>query len=236
MEDQMTVCVILAGGRSRRMGGEDKGFLPLADEPLLAHVLTRIAPQTSAILINSNSDAAKYHGFGVPVAPDVVPGFHGPLAGLLTGMIWARETHDASHVLSVPCDTPFLPADLVRRLEQAVRRGRAEIAIARDAEHRHPVIGLWPVAFADKLSRDLAGGTRAIHRWLEQCNVCDVCFAAGHFHNINTRAELRQTTKALASPLAALPTNPSSGCRLRGNTEKARRRPIGKLALTSKTR
>jgi molybdopterin-guanine dinucleotide biosynthesis protein A len=189
MEGPVTVCVILAGGRSSRMG-EDKCFLPLAGEPLLAHVMARIAPQTSAILINSNSDAAKYHGFGAPVAPDVVPGFHGPLAGLMTGMIWARECHGASHVLSAPCDTPFLPTDLVRRLEQAMRRSGTEIVIARDAERRHPVIGLWPVALANRLNCDLAGGTRAIHRWLEQFNVCEVRFAAHHFRNINTRADL----------------------------------------------
>ena len=191
----MTVCVILAGGRSSRMGGEDKCFLPLAGEPLLAHVLARIAPQTSAILINSNSDAVKYRGFGAPVASDAVPGFQGPLAGLLTGMIWARERHGASHVLSVPCDTPFLPTDLVRRLEQAIRRDRTEIAIARDAERRHPVIGLWPVALAGKLSADLAGGTRAIHRWLEQFDVREVRFAARHFYNINSRTDLQEAAR-----------------------------------------
>ena len=188
----MTVCVILAGGRSSRMGGEDKCFVPLAGEPLLAHVLARIAPQTSAILINSNSDAAKYRAFGAPVAPDLVPGFHGPLAGLLTGMIWARECHGASHVLSAPCDTPFLPTNLVRRLERAMRRSGTEIAIASDAEHRHPVIGLWPVALTDRLFNDLAGGTRAVHRWLEQFNVSEVRFAAHHFRNINTRADLHE--------------------------------------------
>jgi molybdopterin-guanine dinucleotide biosynthesis protein A len=200
MEGEMTVCVVLAGGRSSRMGGEDKCFLSLAGEPLLAHALARIAPQTSAILINSNSDAAKYRGFGATVAPDVVPGFHGPLAGLLTGMIWARERHGASHVLSVPCDTPFLPTDLVRRLEQAMRCGRAEIAIARDAEDRHPVIGLWPVALAGKLSADLADGMRAIHRWLAQFNVCEVRFAAHHFHNINSRADLQEADQPRPLP------------------------------------
>jgi molybdopterin-guanine dinucleotide biosynthesis protein A len=197
MEDQVTVCVILAGGRSSRMGGEDKCFVPLAGEPLLAHVLARIAPQTSAILINSNSDATKYHGFGLPVAPDVVPGFHGPLAGLLTGMIWARECHGARHVLSAPCDTPFLPTDLVLRLEQAMRRDGAEIVIAGDSEHRHPVIGLWQVALADRLSGDLAGGARAIHRWLEQFDVSEVRFAAHHFRNINSRAELQGATERI---------------------------------------
>ena len=188
----MTACVILAGGRSSRMGGEDKCFLPLKGEPLLAHVMARIAPQTSAILINSNGEPAKFHGFGVPVARDRTEGFQGPLSGLLTGMIWARESHAATHVLSVPCDTPFLPSDLVRRLEKAMRQTGAEIAIARDEERSHPVIGLWPVALAGRLAADLADGTRAIHRWLAQFHVCEVPFSARHFHNINTRAELRE--------------------------------------------
>jgi molybdopterin-guanine dinucleotide biosynthesis protein A len=187
----MTACVILAGGRSSRMGGEDKCLVPLAGKPLLAHVLTRVAPQTSAILINSNSNAAKIRGFGVPVAPDLVEGFQGPLAGLLTGMIWAREEHGAKHVLSVPCDTPCLPVDLACGLEKAMRRSGAEIAIARDAERSHPVIGLWPVSLADRLAADLKAGARAVHRWLAQFHVCEARFAARHFHNINTYDELR---------------------------------------------
>ena len=187
----MTACVILAGGRSSRMGGGDKALLPLAGKPLLAHVLDRIAPQTSAILINSNSDAAGFRDFGVPLARDVVEGFQGPLAGLLTGMIWAREKLGATHVLSVPCDTPFLPGDLVLRLEESMQQSAAEITIACEEERSHPVIGLWPVALAGRLAADIAGGTRALHRWLAPLHVHEVPFAAHHFHNINTRTELQ---------------------------------------------
>ena len=183
-------CVILAGGRSSRMGGGDKGLLPLAGKPLLAHVLDRIMPQISSVLINTNSDAAEFRAFGLPVARDTVEAFPGPLAGILAGMIWAHETIGATHILSVPCDTPFLPSDLAYRLEDEKQRRGAEIAIACDEERGHPVIGLWPVALAAKLAADLADGTRALHRWLAPFHVCDVRFATHHFHNINTRDQL----------------------------------------------
>jgi molybdopterin-guanine dinucleotide biosynthesis protein A len=174
------------------MGGGDKCLLQLANKPLLVHVLDRIVPQTSAILINTNSNAAEFRAFGVPVAQDTVQGFHGPLAGILTGMIWAREIQGASHIMSVPCDTPFLPADLGARLTEAIGRHGGEIAIACDAGHSHPVIGLWPVALAEQLAADLADGARAMHRWLAQFHVCEVLFPAHHFHNINTRTDLRE--------------------------------------------
>jgi molybdenum cofactor guanylyltransferase len=186
----MMPCVIVAGGRSSRMGGEDKCLLPLAGEPLLAHVMARIATQTSAILINSNSDVAKFRNFGAPVARDIVDGFKGPLAGILTGMLWAHENCGATHILSVPCDTPYLPLDLASRLKMAMRRTGADIAIARDEQRSHPVIGLWPLSLADTLAKDLANGTRAIHSWLVQFHVCEVGFATGQFQNINTHAQL----------------------------------------------
>jgi molybdopterin-guanine dinucleotide biosynthesis protein A len=172
------------------MGGGDKCLLPLAGRPMLSHVLDVLRPQTRAILINSNSEPELFGRFGVPVAQDTVQGFHGPLAGVLTGLIWARENHGATHMLSVPCDTPFVPADLAGRLEDAIGRHGAEIAIACDEERSHPVIGLWPVALAGKLAADLTDGARAVHRWLAQFHVCEVRFAARHFHNINTRTDL----------------------------------------------
>lgn len=180
-------CVILAGGRSRRMGGGDKGLLLLKDRPMLAHVLERVAPQCGSILINSNSDPGLFRCFGVPVAPDATHGFQGPLAGLLTGLLWARQC-GASHVLSVACDTPFLPDDLVARLSQAL--AGSQIAIAADGERSHPVIGLWPVALAERLEADLASGVRAMHRWLDSFSVCEVLFAARDLRNINTPADL----------------------------------------------
>lgn len=178
-------CVILAGGRSSRMGGGDKALAPLLGRPMLAHVLARVAPQCACILINSNSEPELFERFGLPVAGDVTGGFQGPLAGLLTGMRWAQG---ATHMLSVACDTPFLPHDLAARLAEALTN--ADIAIAADSERAHPVIGLWPVALAARLEADLRGGTRAMHRWLSQFHVAEVCFDVRHFRNINTAQDL----------------------------------------------
>ena len=183
-------CVILAGGRSSRMGGGDKCLLPLDGKPMLAHVLERVSPQASAILINSNSPPELFAGFGWPVLPDLVAGFQGPLAGLLTGMTWAART-GATHVLSVACDTPFLPLDLVQRLD--ADRADGEIAIARDETRSHPVIGLWPTALAPRLARDMEqNGVRGVHQWLRGQPVREVSFDAAHFRNINTRDDLHQ--------------------------------------------
>jgi molybdopterin-guanine dinucleotide biosynthesis protein A len=172
------------------MGGGDKCLLPLMGRPVLAHVLERIAPQTGAILINSNSEPELFRPFGLPIAADIAPGFLGPLAGLLTGLQWARRYHPgASHLLSVPCDTPFLPPDLVSGLGKSL--SGADIAIAADAERRHPVIGLWPVALCEQLDADLRRGVRTIHHWLENFSVGEAHFSAGHLLNLNTQADLR---------------------------------------------
>jgi len=183
-------CVILAGGRSSRMGGGDKCLLPLMGEPMLAHVLERMLPQCSDILINSNSEPELFSRFGIAVAADLTDGFQGPLAGLLTGLRWARA-RGASQVVSVACDTPFLPDDLVLRLSDALTVQDAQIAIATDDEYSHPVIGLWPITLTDRLETDLRGGTRAIYRWLSAFRVVEVRFAARHFQNINTPADLQ---------------------------------------------
>lgn len=183
-------CAILAGGQSSRMGGGDKCLLPLNGKPMLAHVLERVSPQASAILINSNSPQELFAGFGWPVLPDLVAGFQGPLAGLLTGMSWAART-GATHMLSVACDTPFLPLDLVQRLGAGIADG--DIAIARDEARSHPVIGLWPTALASRLARDMdQNGIRGVHQWLRGLPVREITFEAAHFRNINTRDDLRQ--------------------------------------------
>lgn len=182
-------CIVLAGGRSSRMGGGDKCLLPLMGKPMLAHILDRIAPQCGEILINSNSEPGLFRRFGVPILADVTGGFQGPLAGLLTGLQWARG-RGASHLVSVACDAPFLPTDLVARLSTALAAQATQIAIAADADRRHPVIGLWPIALIERLETDLLAGTRAMHHWLAAFHVAEVHFAADHFLNINTPSDL----------------------------------------------
>jgi molybdopterin-guanine dinucleotide biosynthesis protein A len=181
--------LILAGGRSSRMGGGDKSLMPLNGRPLLSHVLDRIRPQTSRLLINSNSDPVLFQDFGLPVRFDTLPDRPGPLAGILTGLIWAAE-HGATQLVTVPCDTPFLPHDLVLRLKHDLCRSSAKIAVARDPGQIHPVIALWPVRLASRLVSDLQAGTRSVYRWLKQFDICESEFAASHFSNLNTPADI----------------------------------------------
>jgi molybdopterin-guanine dinucleotide biosynthesis protein A len=190
--------LVLAGGRSSRMGGGDKCLMALHGRPLLAHVLDRIRPQVSSILINSNSDPTLFAKFGLPVRADAMPGRLGPLAGLLTGLLWAEEI-SATHLLTVSCDTPFLPRDLIERLARDLRHSRADIAVARDVEQVHPVIALWPVGQAARLAADLERGIRSVQGWQSQFKVCESTFAAFHFSNLNTPAELMAAEAGLAA-------------------------------------
>ena len=185
------VGVILAGGRSSRMGGGDKALLRLDGVSMLKRILAILQPQTEAVLINSNGDPALFEGFGAPVLADCVPGYLGPLAGLLTGMRWARQNHPyATHLLSAPCDSPYLPVDLAARLTKGLDGG-GEIAIARDAERVHPTLGLWPIALADQLADDLVcHGVRRMRTWLAPFAVREIPFDAASLQNINTQDDL----------------------------------------------
>ena len=187
------VGVVLAGGRSARMGGGHKGLMLLDGAPMLAHVLAALTPQADAMLINSNGDPRLFEAFGLPVLADCVAGYHGPLAGLLTGMLWARQHHpNATHLLSAPCDVPYLPPDLARRLADSLMNG-AEIAIARDSDRIHPTLGLWPVSLAERLTLDLVNhGTRAMRSWLANFPVQEIIFDAACLRNVNTPEDAKR--------------------------------------------
>ncbi len=178
--------VILAGGRSQRMGGGDKCLLPLGDTTILAHVVAALRPQTSAILLNSNSDPQVFSTTGLQVRADALPGRLGPLAGIHTAMLWAQEI-GAAVVLTVPADTPFLPNDLVARLVTASAGGH--IAIAANGSGLHPTAGLWPSNLAAVLRRDLEGGVRRVRAWLDLMSFKTALFepaGTDPFWNINT--------------------------------------------------
>jgi molybdopterin-guanine dinucleotide biosynthesis protein A len=161
--------VILAGGRATRMGGGDKALKTVAGRPLLAHVIDRLAPQVEALALNANGDPARFAGFALPVLPDTVPGFAGPLAGVLAGMRWGAG-QGFSHIASAAGDTPFFPRDLVACLADALSP-EARIAMAATEESarglsEHPTFGLWPVALADDLEDALTrGGLRKVIVW-----------------------------------------------------------------------
>lgn len=196
----LTPGVILAGGRSRRLGGGDKCLLPLGETTMLGHVIATMRPQTAALLINSNSDPALFGDLGLPVRADVLAGRLGPLAGIHTAMLWARET-GAEAVLTVPADTPFLPRDLAARLNAARETGQATIAVS-DGE-LHPVIGIWPSALAEQLEEHLAGEAYRVRAWLGQISFRTVEFSSAAidpFWNINTPDDLALARKAVPAP------------------------------------
>lgn len=180
--------VILAGGRGSRMGGVDKGLQPFRGKPLVAHVIERLAPQVAEILINANRNAEAYAGFGYRVIADGIEGFAGPLAGFERGL--AHASHEL--VITVPCDSPFLPADLVERLRSALAAAHAQLAVAKTGEQAHPVFSLMRRGVHGSLRAFLASGQRKIDRWYAALGVVEVAFddEPDAFRNINTREEL----------------------------------------------
>lgn len=197
--------VILAGGQARRMGGGDKALLPLGGETLLDRVIARLAPQVEEIVLNANGDPARFARFGLPVVPDTVEGFAGPLAGVLAGMRWAAP-RGHTHVASAAGDTPFFPADLVERLRAAAEAEGRPIALAAtdDPERglsEHPTFGLWPVALADDLEAALAvERMRKVIVWTARHGAARAVFDDAPrlpFFNVNTPEDMLEAERIL---------------------------------------
>jgi molybdopterin-guanine dinucleotide biosynthesis protein A len=181
--------LILAGGRSSRMG-EDKAFAMLNGRSLIARVAASLQPQVEILLINSNGDPANFAEFDCPVVRDCLPGRRGPLAGLLTGLLWAKaHLPQVTHILSAPCDVPGLPPAIAHSLSYALAEANAQIAIARDEDGPQPTIGLWPVTLAERLRHDLVvRDMRGMQAWLRQFAIAEV--RGPRLPNINTPQEL----------------------------------------------
>lgn len=180
--------LVLAGGQGSRMGGVDKGLAPFRGKPMVAHAIERLAPQVDEILVNANRNPEAYARFGHRVIADEIPGFAGPLAGFERGLAHAR----GQLVATVPCDSPFLPADLVARLRAALEGAGAQLAVARTGDQPHPVFCLMRREVHASLAAFLASGQRKIDKWYASLSVADVAFddEADAFANINTRDEL----------------------------------------------
>ena len=179
--------ILLAGGQGRRMGGVDKGLQLLRGKPMAQHVIERFAPQVDELLINANQNIEQYQGLGYRVIPDAIGGFVGPLAGLHRGL------SEAAHplVVTAPCDSPFLPLDLVAKLHAALAQQNAELAVARTGDQPHPVFCLCRKSVLGSLTAFLESGGRKIDWWYAQLKVADVDFVdEAAFRNINTREEL----------------------------------------------
>jgi molybdopterin-guanine dinucleotide biosynthesis protein A len=181
--------VILAGGQGRRMGSVDKGLKPLRGKPMVQWVLERFAPQVDEVLINANQNLDTYAQFDCKVVPDEIGGFAGPLAGLHRGLSAAK--HDL--IATVPCDSPFLPLDLIARLYAALDDKQADLAVARTGDQPHPVFCLCRKSVLPGLTAFLQSGGRKIDAWYAALKVVEVLFddEPDTFLNINTLKDLR---------------------------------------------
>lgn len=197
--------VILAGGQATRMGGGDKGLLPLGETTILAHVIDRLMPQVTAVALNANGDPARFASYGLPVVADTIPDFAGPLAGVLAGLDHAAE-RGFDRIVTAAADTPFLPADLVARLEAESAGQTHPLVLAatpRDDEEtksmsksghvRHPTFGLWPVALRDDLRTALNDGLKKVVLWTDRHGGREAVFPEPQaFFNVNTPEDLAQ--------------------------------------------
>jgi molybdopterin-guanine dinucleotide biosynthesis protein A len=186
-----TLGLILAGGLARRMGGGDKPLTRIGGATILERAIERMRPQCCALVLNANGDPARFAATGLPVVADDVPDFAGPLAGILAGLDFAvAHAPGAAYVASVPGDCPFLPRDLVARLQQARMTEHQPLACARSGQWRHPVVGLWPVALRADLRRALPQeGMRKIESWTARHGVALADWPAepvDPFFNVNT--------------------------------------------------
>jgi molybdopterin-guanine dinucleotide biosynthesis protein A len=203
-DNALPVCVVLAGGLARRMGGGAKGLLPLGGKPILDHMIARLKPQCARIVLNVNGPTEEFERFGLPIIADTIPDHAGPLAGILAALDWMAETHPMSTtLLSVATDTPFVPDDLVAKLETARSEAGTALACACSNGRIHPPFSLWPVRVRDALRTALLQDkarkmetvmTRlgySVARWDTQ--------PIDPFFNINTPEDLL-TAEAMQSP------------------------------------
>jgi molybdopterin-guanine dinucleotide biosynthesis protein A len=200
------VGVLLAGGKSSRMGGGDKCLRMLGGRMILDRIIDRLTPQVSDIVINANGDASRFATFGIPVVPDSIVGYAGPLAGVHAGLEWVKANRpDAGHVVTMATDTPFFPTDLVRRLFQA-SDDRSALRIVKSDAGTHYVIGLWPVALADALKVSLERGGRKVGAWTKEHGAIEVFFppvdvaaqSTDPFFNINAPEDLAAAEAVLS--------------------------------------
>ena len=198
--NEQTLGLVLAGGLARRMGGGDKALLRIGSETILERTLARLAPQCAGVVINANGDPARYVFTSLPVVADDVPGFAGPLAGILAGLDWAaREMTQIAWIASVPGDCPFVPRDVVARLHAARRDAGTPLACARSGEWRHPVVALWPVALRHDLRHALVEeDLRKIEVWTARhgCAIADwPAKPVDPFFNVNTPEDLAEAAR-----------------------------------------
>lgn len=202
------VGVLLAGGKSTRMGGQDKALLALAGRPMIDWAVERLRPQVGRLVINANGDPSRFRGLEAPVIADCIGGHAGPLAGVLAGLDWANANVPAARFIStVATDTPFFPMSLVARLVEATGGNADTIVLASSASGTHPVFALWPIALAETLRRELASGKRKVFDFVRAHGAVTALFGPERigerevdpFFNINTPEDLAEAEALLRS-------------------------------------
>jgi molybdopterin-guanine dinucleotide biosynthesis protein A len=192
--------VLLAGGLARRMGGGDKPMRTIAGRTILERAIARLKPQCDGLILNANGDPARFAAFRLPVIGDGVPDFPGPLAGILAALDWAAtDCPGVKFVLSAAADCPFLPRDLVARLDDARQAQNADLAVAASGGRTHPVIGLWRVALRGELRRALVEeDIRKIDRWTARYKLATVSWPTrpvDPFFNANTVEDIAEAER-----------------------------------------
>jgi molybdopterin-guanine dinucleotide biosynthesis protein A len=208
---QAVVGVLLAGGKSSRMGGGDKCLLPLAGTPMLTHIIERLRPQVSDLVLNANGDISRFAAFGLPIVVDRLGGQAGPLAGVHAGIEWAVANRPESRfVITAATDTPLFPTDLVARFLASLEGGEPKLLVARSEEGVHPVFGLWPVSLAPALEKSLTSGMRKVQAWVHEYQAEEIFFPSGEiggrkidpFFNLNRPEELAEAEVLLRAGAA----------------------------------
>ncbi len=203
----MIIGVVLAGGKSSRMGGGDKCLSLLGGRTLLARTIARARPQVDELILNANGDVTRFSGIDLPIIPDSIEGYAGPLAGILSALEWVHAHRpNCTHVISFASDTPFFPTDLVARLIRAAQEQRTPLASAASGGRTHPVFGLWPVALAQDLRTAMTQeNMRKVDAWTARHGAALAEYPVlpfDPFFNINQEEDL-----ARAAQLAPIPDN-----------------------------
>ena len=185
------------------MGGREKALIELGGEPLIARIVRRLAPQVRDVIVSASGDPARLAFLGRPVVPDPVPGFAGPLAGILAGLDWAAaRALDCPYVLSVPVDVPFLPPDLAERFLAALRGGGTDLVCAASGGRPHPVIALWPVGLRKALGEAISSGAARVDRFTAAYHLAEVAYETrpvDPFFNINSPDDLAEAERLIAA-------------------------------------
>jgi molybdopterin-guanine dinucleotide biosynthesis protein A len=196
ISDQITA-VVLAGGKARRMGGQDKGLITVARRAMISYVINALSPQVSTLLINANRNSDRYREFGYEVIADSIAGYWGPLSGMAS----ALQSISTPLLVTTPCDSPFVPDDLVARLSGAMNEAGAEISVAHDGERMQPVFSLLRADLSESLDEYLQSGERKIDRWFKShhCVTADFSDRPETFMNINTPEDVAMAEAKLSA-------------------------------------